>query len=344
MPLITRPPYPLLKEAGYGMVPDALLEHPVLFQSPSAWASMVKLYGLFDGHKYENDQALAEKLGYELKTLQKHFPIWRASGFVRKTKSGIHLWPFEDGSELPEIETAEETIADSVAAMPKREKGDLSPKERHALIKEAWNKHKPDNFLSADGSLKPTYYIAIETHTKRLKHDRDDYDGFIGAVMRGISADTTGFWKSSTPFFRGVFGEGADPGDDKFRQVERFYKIGMQHAPRVKLEDKGDEWYLAKALELWPNAPYKRVERRVLKTADQALLASEGPKMVNDIKTGLASADDHNVIVKKQKLVDLGLNAKADPEWYNEEVLGLAFVQGTEFPLYWTSIDKLPRN
>ncbi|WGL30660.1 DNA replication protein [Synechococcus phage S-CRES3] len=308
---------------------------------------MVKLYGLFDGHKYENDQALADKLGYELKTLQKHFPIWRTSGFVRKTKAGIQLWPFEDGSELPEIETRDLSVSEEIAEQPKR-KHEMSQKEAWELIKEGWNDNMPEHYTSLSGAVNTPLYIAIETHAVKLQIERENYGEFVGAVLRGLE----NWWKEEGRAgmkATNVFGFGANIDAKKFTNVEKAYKVGKTTELKAQPKDLGDEWYLEQVQAMWPEwskrkCPYKRVVRMTFESAEQAKLVANGPNLAAGIKRGTHNLEHNDVRVQYEALKKLHMGPSGLPEWYNEEVLGLAFTAEYDFPLYWTSADKLPRN
>lgn len=334
---------------NYTQVPNEVLKHPIWTSGDKpTWAALValiQLYRVADA-RFDGLEALAGAMGYEYNSLRKHFPIWTKSGLVRRDGSNFELYPFADGSELPEhvaeqaTEQVDKGIAEEIAEQPKRESTGLSQKQRWAMIKEAWNEHKPSGYMQLDGSVNLPLLIAIETQTKRLKVDRDDYDAFIGAVLRGAKADA--WWADKDFKATAVFGFGAELDDKKFENVEKLYKAGLKIAPRKAPKDLDDETALRLVREAWPNATYKRVVRKTFTTYEEAKDAAAGPGLVIGIKKGYCSKDDPKVRDQMNRIKLLGVNPAADPEWYDEEVLGLTYVDGNAFPSYWTDAETFP--
>lgn len=138
----------------------------------------------------------------------------------------------EDGDwelVVPTGEAPEPTIEDEVVEQPKR-KHSLTQKEAWELIKEAWNKNKPEAFFRLDGSVKLPWYIAFETQAKRLNIEREDYGKFVGQVCRGASADE--WWSKRDMKFSSVFGYGALK-DRQFENVEKLYKAGANVEAKI---------------------------------------------------------------------------------------------------------------
>lgn len=147
--------------------------------------------------------------------------------------------------EEPETPTPEKYIAAEQDKLPNRKPTSLKQADREILIKEAWNKHKPENWMALDGRISPPLYIAIESHTKRLGHDRDDYDGFMKRVLNGAKVD--GWWsKKINMKAPSVFGFG-QPDDRKFINVEKLYNLGgTQQAASAGFDTTPEaflEWY-----------------------------------------------------------------------------------------------------
>lgn len=335
-------------EGNYTQVPNEVLKHPIWTRNnrKPTWAALVSLIQLYRiaGANFPSAEALAEGMGYEYNSLRKHFPIWVESGLVRRNGPDFELYPFADGSELPEYvaKQVDKGIAEEIAEKPKRQSTGLTQKDRWELIKKAWNTHKPEGYLQLDGSVNLPLLIAIETQTKRLDVDRDDYDAFIGAVLRGVKADT--WWADKGLKATAVFGFGANLDDRKFENVEKLYRAGLKITPKQSPKDFDDETALSLVREAWPNAPYKRVARRSFTTQQQALDAAAGPGILVGIEKGYCSAEDDITCRQMERIKALGMNPAADPEWYDEEVLGLAYVEGNSLPSYWTDPATFPLN
>lgn len=345
---VIKPPAELLRECGgFASIPNEVIDHPywVTARADSAFAALVKLYRV-GGYKFPNLRQVAEQTGYNYNTWRHHLRTLVEAGFVRKVGLDLELFPFEDGTELPEYVAAQvaeqvnKGISDEIAEQPKREPTGLSPKQRWDLIKVAWNEHRPANYMQLDGSVNKPLLIAIETHTKRLKIDRDDYDAFVGAVLRGVKADA--WWAEKDLKASAVFGFGADLSDQKFENVEKLYKAGLKITPRKAPKDLDDETALRLVREAWPNATYKRVVRKTFATYEEAKDAAAGPGLVIGIQKGYCTKDDPKIRDQMNRIKLLGVNPASDPEWYDEEVLGLTYVDGNAFPSYWTDAETFP--
>lgn len=188
------------------------------------------LVRLIRHHKavFSNRQHLCNSINKPLKTFERHLRTLRELGLIEPTDDGYRIQIGEQVLDLAAEEldvVPEKLIIAEIEEQPKRKPTGLSQKDRWELIKEAWNKHKPDNYLQLDGSVNTPVLIAIETQTKRLGVDRDDYDGFIGAVLRGAGADD--WWSTKDMTAAKVFGFGANLDDKKFFNVEKLYKSGL---------------------------------------------------------------------------------------------------------------------
>lgn len=332
---------------GFLRLPHSIVEHDWGTDTSAALA-LIRIWNLLDkpsNRYYDNWRDLANKLGTSQSNLvNRHKPNWIKHGFARVDKSQnlYLLLPDGEAVAVQVAEPVDKGIAEEIADQPKRESTGLNQKDRWKLIKDAWNKHKPVGYMQLDGSVNLPLLIAIETQTKRLKVDRDDYDGFIGAVLRGAKADA--WWAEKDFKATAVFGFGANLDDRKFENVEKLYRAGLKITPRQAPKDFDDETALQLIREAWPKAPYKRVARRHFTTQQQALDAAAGPGILIGIKKGYCSEEDDITCRQMERIKVLGMNPSADPEWYDEEVLGLTYVEGNSYPSYWTDPSPLPLN
>ena len=115
-------------------------------------------------------------------------------------------------------------IAQELEEQPNRPKGKLTADERWELIKEAWNKHKPESYQELKGRKNLPAFIAVETQSKHLGVDRDDYDAFIGTVLKGCQV--TEWWSKKSLKLTNVFGFGKDLDTKKFQNVKTLFEAG----------------------------------------------------------------------------------------------------------------------
>ena len=139
----------------------------------------------------------------------------------------------KDGDEwqlvLPSEQAPEPTIQDEIEEQVKR-KHNLTQKEAWELVKEGWNKSKPDTWLRLDGSMNLPVMIALETHTKRLGIERENYSAFVSQVCRGGGAEN--WWAAQAMKASSVFGF-SKVTDKKFENVEKLYKLGASVEAKV---------------------------------------------------------------------------------------------------------------
>lgn len=131
----------------------------------------------------------------------------------------------EDGDwelTIPQEEAPRATIEEEIKEQPKR-KHTMTQKEVWELVKEEWNKNKPESFFRLDGAVALPWFIALETQAKRLGIDRPDYGKFVGQVCRGAAADD--WWSTRDMKFTSIFGYGSIK-DRQFENVEKLYKAG----------------------------------------------------------------------------------------------------------------------
>jgi hypothetical protein len=153
----------------------------------------------------------------------------------------VELQPQKPVEVKPQAEIA---IAAEVEKQPRRKPSGVTEKEAHAMIAEAWNKHKPDGYTTIPSSMNPATFIAIETQAKRLGYERPDYGNFIKRVLKGCNEDE--WWKERIGLKpNNLFGFGQKPEDKKFQNVEKLCKIGSKIADKFSWnnEDSIFAWY-----------------------------------------------------------------------------------------------------
>lgn len=236
---VIKPTKQALDECLYHKTPKPFTHHPMWQTSAQAMHTLLQMYDFGEGWEFDNREQLAKQLGKNSNTLERHWKKLADAGLIRWSSGKLELYPFEDGSELPEVaveqtpkQEKELSIAEEVAAKANRRPTGMSPADRWGAIKLAWNTHKPERYMQLDGGVNKPLLIAIETHTKRLGIDRDDYDTFIGAVLRGAKADS--WWAERDFKATAVFGFGAELEDKKFQSVEKLYRAGLAGMPRVE--------------------------------------------------------------------------------------------------------------
>jgi len=144
----------------------------------------------------------------------------------------------DDGEWELVVPTAkhEPTIQDEVEDQGKR-KHNMSQKDSWELVKEGWNKNKPDSWLRLDGSMNLPVMIALETQAKRLEIQREQYGEFVGQVCRGATADS--WWSSQHMKASSVFGF-SKVSDKKFENVEKLYKAGSKVEKKVDYQSDAE--------------------------------------------------------------------------------------------------------
>ena len=128
------------------------------------------------------------------------------------------------------------TINDEVEDKPKR-KHKITQKEAWELVKEGWNKNKPETWMRLDGSVNLPVYIAFETQAKRLGVERELYGEFTAQVCRGATADP--WWSKQAMKASSVFGF-SKVTDKKFENVEKLYKAGSKVEKKVDYQSDAE--------------------------------------------------------------------------------------------------------
>lgn len=214
-------------DENFTKVPNAFIRDEAWHSQSRAMSFGLILYS-FGNRTFNGQRHLSNILGdkWTARKISDYLSILRRLGWV-ELKEGVYTIRNTKGvvkQEAADIAEATYETADELQAEPKRKPTGLSAKERRERIIKAWNKHKTDNCVTMN-AIHPSLYIAIETQTKKLGVDRDDYDGFMEAVMGGIRQDD---WWSKLDVIKpnAIFGWGADIEDKKFRNTEKLYKSG----------------------------------------------------------------------------------------------------------------------
>jgi hypothetical protein len=235
--------------SDFTKIPNAVLRNKQLAGNPAAAWTYLLLLSLGKSRIFANSDELAAYIGYSPRAFRANLSKLRLLGLVDGGQASgiVQLLPPQDAPEfeLPAEEPALEPelenrrIISEVEKQPKRKTTGLTQKDRWELVKEAWNKHKPASYLALDGSINTPLLIAIETHTKRLKLDRDDYDYFIGAVLTGAANDD--WWSNKDLKASAVFGFGSELKDGKFETVEKLHNRGAVIRESHRLQKRDQE-------------------------------------------------------------------------------------------------------
>jgi hypothetical protein len=289
----------------YTKIPNAFLRDSEIWAHPGAARAYLLLLSIGPTRTFDNADGLAAYLGFSGRAFRSILSKMRLLGLIeggqaqgtivlKSVEELVEEDPFPEFDEPVVEPEPEKLIIAEVEEQPNRKPTGLSQKDRWELIKEAWNKHKPECYLQLDGAVNTPLFIAIETQSKRLGVDRDDYDAFIGAVLRGAGQDD--WWSTKDMSATKVFGFGADLDDKKFLNVEKLYQLGTkatrkEKAISIKQEEiaKRNEaeiaMYQAKEEADRAQAAKAKAEAEMIVKA-WARLAPEG---LNDLGTGWLS-------------------------------------------------------
>lgn len=228
---------------------------------------------------YQNAAEAAEALGMKVDNFRLRRRALKAKGYIaEKGRTVVITIPDADFVPKPVVPEEEECSIAFEQRKAKPRKSTLKKPERKTLMKEAWNSHLPENelWIKLEGTIPEPAYAAIEAHTKFLEIDRDDYDAFIGQVIRGAQIDP--YWSTRrktnvklwslfgwVEYFKGEKG----PGDQTFRRVKELYNLGATTKAKEKAFDGSDkafvEWFQAKGL-----TNFTKVERMTVEDAIEA--------------------------------------------------------------------------
>lgn len=266
---------------AFARIPNsATLDENLTAHEYQLWCRLFALQGARRKEPLKSIGELAEAIGLSVDLLRKRKSALRRKGYIQEDRRQICITIPAEGFVPKEL-----SIADEEAEKPKRKSTGLSPADRKTLIKEAWNKYKPDWCAPISGNIPPPLYFAIEAQTKHLEHDRDDYDGFMRLICAAISVNP--FWRdrASKPVkAHGIFGWGT-PDDKKFRNCETLYaasKSGQAKAASWDVSSDEDwiAWFHQKG-----RTSYTKVERFIVESRLEALkLESDKPLSSDTIR------------------------------------------------------------
>ena len=227
------------------------------------WVRLLAIQHGKEHVSFTTAQEVADAIGISLDTMRKRNQELRRKGYLKGNRNELLVTiPGED------FVVKEVSIAQEQAEKPKRKPTSLSSADRKTLIKEAWNKYKPDWCAPLSGNIAPPLYIAIEAQTKHLDHDRDDYDGFMKRICAALSESP--FWrdKAAKPVKpHGVFGWGT-PDDKKFRNCQNLYLAANSGAAKAAMWDVNSDqdwldWYASKGLSQFTKVERLKAEDRI---------------------------------------------------------------------------------
>lgn len=246
-----------LPEGDFTQVPNELLACPHMSPNDKiTWMRLASLCRNGESHtSIRSRPDVAKALGINFKTLE--------SGIRRLKKSGgLSVEGGDLVLTIPTEPQPEPTIEEEIDDQPNR-KHRMTQAEAWELVKQGWNKEKPKAWMRLDGKFNMPLMIAIETQTKRLEIEREQYADFVGQVCRGGGADD--WWSKQTMKASSVFGFGKVT-DKKFENVEKLYKAG------ANVEKKLDYQSDAEVLARYAVYGYTRskIERIQVKDYDEA--------------------------------------------------------------------------
>ena len=227
------------------------------------WVRLLAVQQGKDATVFVTVQELADKIGVKLDVFRKRNQELRRKGYLQGGRGELLVTiPAED------FVVKEQSIAQEESAKPKRKPTGLSQADRKTLIKESWNKYKPDWCAPLSGNIAPPLYFAIEAQTKHLEHDRDDYDGFMKRICASLAESR--FWRdeATKPVkAHGVFGWGT-PDDKKFRNCQGLYLASNSGAAKAAMFDINSDqdwldWYASKGLTEFVKVERLKAEDRI---------------------------------------------------------------------------------
>ena len=219
---------------GYSQIPNEIIFSdlaPALFKG---WCQLYSLTRNGESADYAGGlKAAAEDAGLSPNSVKQIVRRLKLAGAAKMVDGDLQLI-------IPTAESVKEAEQLSVVAevqdAPNRQHT-LTQKEAWELVKEAWNKEKPEQYVSVSGSFPLPWFIALETQAKRLGIEREDYGKFVGQVCRGAGADS--WWSSKDMKFTSVFGYGSIK-DRQFENVETLYKAGAKIQAKVDFNCDAD--------------------------------------------------------------------------------------------------------
>jgi hypothetical protein len=218
-------------EGQYTQVPNSLIACPHLTPAHKVtWMQLASVCRNGQSHVTHNSIAkVAKALDLDYTNFRTAVNRLAKAGGIVKEQGDWRL-------AVPSDSAPEPTIEDEVQEAPNR-KHSMTQKEAWELIKQGWNKEKPEAWMRLDGALNLPVYIAFETHAKRLEIEREQYADFAGQICRGGGAEE--WWCKQTMKASSVFGFGK-VADKKFENVEKLYKLGAKVEKKVDYQDDAE--------------------------------------------------------------------------------------------------------
>lgn len=211
---------------NYVRIPTALFQLNLPPAQERLWIRLASLERGDFSEDYENLDALADATGLPRSSFYRNLRDMRRLGLVRESREDLELL-LPQAVELPAKQAAkvkELSIAEEVNLGPRRV-NTMKAKEAQQAVIEAWNKHKPENWITEGKSMNPGVWIAFEAQAKRLNIKREDYVDMVVTICRGLKADE--WWSSKSMKLTNVFGFSANIEDKKFQTVEKLWKQGQ---------------------------------------------------------------------------------------------------------------------
>ena len=251
-------------ESNFTIVPNELLFSDMEPAQKVVWMQLASLARTGKSPVFARKLAgVAEELGTCPRALRRIVNILGAMGAAGKDYEDLVL----KVPSAEEIEDQEDkSISSEIQEQAKRKPSGVDQAAAWELIKEAWNKEKPDIFFRLDGKVQLPQFIAFESQAKRLGIERPDYGKFTAQVLRGASVDE--WWSLREMKISGIFGYSARIPDAKFTNVEKLYKLGGK-APDTKFSLRDDTAVLRWFNEKDPDHGWASVERIKLEEDDE---------------------------------------------------------------------------
>ena len=243
-------------EGNFTLVPNELLFSDLEPAQKVAWMQLASLTRKGESPVFARKvTGVAEELGVCPRALRRMANLLISLGAAAKEYDDLVL-------TVPTAESIKEqedkSVSNEIQEQPKRKPSGVSQSEAWELIKEAWNREKPDAFFRLDGKVNLPQFIAFESQAKRLGIERPDYGKFTAQVLRGASADD--WWSKREQKIHSIFGYSASIPDNKFTNVEKLYKLGGK-APDTKFSLRDDTAVLRWFTEKDPKHGWSSVER-----------------------------------------------------------------------------------
>ena len=251
-------------EGNFTLVPNELLFSDLEPAQKVAWMQLASLTRKGESPVFARKiTGVAEELEVCPRALRRMANLLIGLGAAAKEYDDLIL-------TVPTAESIKEqedkSVSNEIQEQPKRKPSGVNQNEAWELIKEAWNREKPDPFFRLDGKVQLPQFIAFESQAKRLGIERPGYGKFAAQVLRGASADD--WWSKREMKISGIFGYSASIPDNKFTNVEKLYKLGGK-TPDTKFSLRDDTAVLRWFNEKDPNHGWTSVEHIKMEEDDE---------------------------------------------------------------------------